>query len=147
MIAGIVRREEPQRTTSVPPASHTESSPTSNKSIPLPPRVPCRHQNYLYMTYHASENDIEPAKGDVLLSFSALELTVSVPPFIEFDWCGVSAILRALRKIWAKERHHHDPLRPRKPACPPMTVTLVTYPWGLFQFGRRQRYWRGRYPK
>jgi carbamoyl-phosphate synthase (ammonia) len=51
--------------------------------------------NYLYMTYHASENDIEPAKGGVIVLGSG---AYRIGSSIEFDWCGVSAI-RALRKM------------------------------------------------
>jgi hypothetical protein len=49
--------------------------------------------NYLYMTYHGIENDVEPSNGGVaVLGSGAYRIGSS----IEFDWCGVSAI-RALR--------------------------------------------------
>jgi carbamoyl-phosphate synthase large subunit len=51
--------------------------------------------NYLYMTYHGSENDIEPADGGVIVLGSG---AYRIGSSIEFDWCGVSAI-RALRKM------------------------------------------------
>lgn len=54
--------------------------------------------NYLYMTYHGSENDVESAEsGVVVLGSGAYRIGSS----IEFDWCGVSAI-RALRSMGYK---------------------------------------------
>jgi carbamoyl-phosphate synthase (ammonia) len=50
--------------------------------------------NYLYMTYHGTENDVEPSNGGVaVLGSGAYRIGSS----IEFDWCGVSAI-RAIRQ-------------------------------------------------
>mmetsp|Transcript_22159 Transcript_22159/g.33167 ORF Transcript_22159/g.33167 Transcript_22159/m.33167 type:complete len:904 (+) Transcript_22159:3-2714(+) len=49
--------------------------------------------NYLYMTYHGSENDVESANGGVIVLGSG---AYRIGSSIEFDWCGVSAI-RALR--------------------------------------------------
>jgi len=54
--------------------------------------------NYLYMTYHGTENDVEPSNGGVaVLGSGAYRIGSS----IEFDWCGVSAI-RSLRKLGYK---------------------------------------------
>mmetsp|Transcript_21822 Transcript_21822/g.24377 ORF Transcript_21822/g.24377 Transcript_21822/m.24377 type:complete len:1514 (-) Transcript_21822:105-4646(-) len=54
--------------------------------------------NYLYMTYHGDENDVEPSGGGVaVLGSGAYRIGSS----IEFDWCGVSAI-RSLRKMGYK---------------------------------------------
>lgn len=54
--------------------------------------------NYLYMTYHGSENDVEPSGGGVaVLGSGAYRIGSS----IEFDWCGVSAI-RTLRQMGYK---------------------------------------------
>jgi carbamoyl-phosphate synthase large subunit len=51
--------------------------------------------NYLYMTYHGAENDVEPSNGGVaVLGSGAYRIGSS----IEFDWCAVSAI-RSLRKM------------------------------------------------
>merc|ERR1719223_2734490 len=49
--------------------------------------------NYLYMTYHGTENDVEPAGGGIIVLGSG---AYRIGSSIEFDWCGVSAI-RALR--------------------------------------------------
>lgn len=49
--------------------------------------------NYLYMTYHGMENDVEPAGGGIVVLGSG---AYRIGSSIEFDWCGVSAI-RALR--------------------------------------------------
>jgi carbamoyl-phosphate synthase (ammonia) len=54
--------------------------------------------NYLYMTYHGSENDVEPADGGVIVLGSG---AYRIGSSIEFDWCGVSAI-RALRQMGYK---------------------------------------------
>jgi carbamoyl-phosphate synthase (ammonia) len=51
--------------------------------------------NYLYMTYHGSENDVEPAKAGVIVLGSGC---YRIGSSIEFDWCGVSCI-RTLRKL------------------------------------------------
>jgi len=51
--------------------------------------------NYLYMTYHGSENDVESANGGVIVLGSG---AYRIGSSIEFDWCGVSAI-RALRQM------------------------------------------------
>jgi len=54
--------------------------------------------NYLYMTYHGTENDVEAESGGVaVLGSGAYRIGSS----IEFDWCGVSAI-RSLRKMGYK---------------------------------------------
>ena len=54
--------------------------------------------NYLYMTYHGSENDVESANGGfIVLGSGAYRIGSS----IEFDWCGVSSI-RTLRKLGYK---------------------------------------------
>jgi carbamoyl-phosphate synthase (ammonia) len=50
--------------------------------------------NYLYMTYHGSEDDVEGNVGGVAIIGSG---AYRIGSSIEFDWCGVSAI-RALRK-------------------------------------------------
>lgn len=50
--------------------------------------------NYLYMTYHGIENDVESAEGGVAVIGSG---AYRIGSSIEFDWCGVSAI-RALRQ-------------------------------------------------
>ncbi len=50
--------------------------------------------NYLYMTYHGVENDVESAEGGVAVIGSG---AYRIGSSIEFDWCGVSAI-RALRQ-------------------------------------------------
>ena len=54
--------------------------------------------NYLYMTYHGMENDVEPANGGVIVLGSGC---YRIGSSIEFDWCGVSAI-RTLRKLGYK---------------------------------------------
>lgn len=54
--------------------------------------------NYLYMTYHATEDDIPTDnKGIMVLGSGCYRIGSS----IEFDWCGVSCI-RALRKMGYK---------------------------------------------
>jgi len=51
--------------------------------------------NYLYMTYHGSDNDVDPSDGGaIVLGSGAYRIGSS----IEFDWCGVSCI-RALRQM------------------------------------------------
>jgi len=51
--------------------------------------------NYLYLTYHADENDIKTGgKGAVVLGSGAYRIGSSV----EFDWCSVSCI-RTLREL------------------------------------------------
>jgi carbamoyl-phosphate synthase (ammonia) len=51
--------------------------------------------NYLYMTYHGMESDVESANGGtIVLGSGAYRIGSS----IEFDWCGVSAV-RTLRKL------------------------------------------------
>lgn len=54
--------------------------------------------NYLYMTYHGSENDVEPQDGGVMVLGSG---AYRIGSSIEFDWCGVSCI-RALRQMGYK---------------------------------------------
>lgn len=54
--------------------------------------------NYLYMTYHGSENDVESANGGVIVLGSG---AYRIGSSIEFDWCGVSSI-RALRNMGYK---------------------------------------------
>jgi len=54
--------------------------------------------NYLYMTYHGMDNDVEPANGGVMVLGSG---AYRIGSSIEFDWCGVSAI-RALRGMGYK---------------------------------------------
>lgn len=51
--------------------------------------------NYLYTTYHGSEDDVEPADGGVMVLGSG---AYRIGSSIEFDWCGVSAI-RTLRSL------------------------------------------------
>jgi len=51
--------------------------------------------NYLYMTYHGQENDVEPSNGGIIVLGSG---AYRIGSSIEFDWCGVSAI-RSLRKM------------------------------------------------
>jgi len=51
--------------------------------------------NYLYMTYHGNEDDIEGnTKSRIVLGSGSYRIGSSV----EFDWCGVSTI-RALRQM------------------------------------------------
>lgn len=53
------------------------------------------HTNYLYMTYHGSEDDIAGnTKSTIVLGSGSYRIGSSV----EFDWCGVSTI-RALRSM------------------------------------------------
>jgi carbamoyl-phosphate synthase (ammonia) len=54
--------------------------------------------NYLYMTYHGSEHDVEPANGGVMVLGSG---AYRIGSSIEFDWCAVSCI-RALRQMGYK---------------------------------------------
>ena len=54
--------------------------------------------NYMYMTYHGIENDIEPAEGGVIVLGSG---AYRIGSSIEFDWCAVSCI-RTLRHIGYK---------------------------------------------
>jgi carbamoyl-phosphate synthase (ammonia) len=54
--------------------------------------------NYLYMTYHGTEHDVEPANGGVIVLGSG---AYRIGSSIEFDWCGVSCI-RALRQMGYK---------------------------------------------
>jgi carbamoyl-phosphate synthase (ammonia) len=54
--------------------------------------------NYLYMTYHANEDDVEPANGGVIVLGSG---AYRIGSSIEFDWCAVSCI-RTLRKLGLK---------------------------------------------
>jgi len=54
--------------------------------------------NYLCMTYHGTENDVEPANGGVIVLGSG---AYRIGSSIEFDWCAVSAI-RTLRKMGYK---------------------------------------------
>jgi hypothetical protein len=51
--------------------------------------------NYLYMTYHGAEDDVEcNSKSRIVLGSGSYRIGSSV----EFDWCGVSTI-RALRQM------------------------------------------------
>jgi carbamoyl-phosphate synthase (ammonia) len=54
--------------------------------------------NYLYMTYHGSESDVESANGGAIVIGSG---AYRIGSSIEFDWCGVSCI-RTLRKLGYK---------------------------------------------
>jgi len=54
--------------------------------------------NYLYTTYHGSEDDVESANGGVMVLGSG---AYRIGSSIEFDWCGVSAI-RTLRSLGKK---------------------------------------------
>jgi len=54
--------------------------------------------NYLYMTYHGSESDVESANGGVVVLGSG---AYRIGSSIEFDWCGVSCI-RTLRQLGYK---------------------------------------------
>lgn len=54
--------------------------------------------NYLYMTYHGDENDVESANGGVIVLGSG---AYRIGSSIEFDWCAVSCI-RTLRKMGYK---------------------------------------------
>ena len=54
--------------------------------------------NYLYMTYHGTENDVDPADGGIMVLGSG---AYRIGSSIEFDWCGVSAI-RSLRQMGFK---------------------------------------------
>lgn len=51
--------------------------------------------NYLYMTYHGMESDVESSNGGVIVLGSGC---YRIGSSIEFDWCGVSAI-RTLRNL------------------------------------------------
>lgn len=51
--------------------------------------------NYLYTTYHGSEDDVDSANGGVIVLGSG---AYRIGSSIEFDWCGVSAI-RTLRQL------------------------------------------------
>lgn len=51
--------------------------------------------NYLYMTYHGSEDDVASSDGGVIVLGSG---AYRIGSSIEFDWCGVSSI-RTLRKV------------------------------------------------
>jgi carbamoyl-phosphate synthase/aspartate carbamoyltransferase/dihydroorotase len=46
------------------------------------------HNNYLYMTYNATEDDIEQGKGAVIILGSG---AYCIGSSVEFDWCAVSA--------------------------------------------------------
>lgn len=54
--------------------------------------------NYLYMTYHASEHDIEPESDSPILVLGSGPYTIGSS--VEFDWCAVNTLrtLRTLRK-------------------------------------------------
>ena len=54
--------------------------------------------NYLYMTYHGSEDDVTSANGGVIVLGSG---AYRIGSSIEFDWCAVSCI-RALRQMGYK---------------------------------------------
>merc|ERR1712176_49104 len=54
--------------------------------------------NYLYMTYHGNDDDVESQNGGVMVIGSG---AYRIGSSIEFDWCGVSCI-RALRQIGRK---------------------------------------------
>jgi hypothetical protein len=49
--------------------------------------------NYLYMTYHGTEDDVAPAAGSVMVLGGG---PYCIGSSVEFDWCAVSAI-RTLR--------------------------------------------------
>lgn len=51
--------------------------------------------NYLYMTYHGDESDVESANGGAIVIGSG---AYRIGSSIEFDWCGVSCI-RTLRQL------------------------------------------------
>lgn len=51
--------------------------------------------NYLYMTYHGTDDDVDSANGGIVVLGSG---AYRIGSSIEFDWCGVSAI-RALRDM------------------------------------------------
>ncbi len=53
--------------------------------------------NYLYLTYSASQNDVENSKGVIVLGSGVYRIGSSV----EFDWCAVRAV-RTLREQKAK---------------------------------------------
>lgn len=50
--------------------------------------------NYLYLTYHGGEHDIQPGKNSVAVLGSG---PYSIGSSVEFDWCSVQA-LKALKK-------------------------------------------------
>lgn len=52
--------------------------------------------NYLYMTYHACEHDIEPGKERPIMVLGSGPYTIGSS--VEFDWCAVNT-LRTLRKL------------------------------------------------
>lgn len=51
--------------------------------------------NYLYMTYHASEDDVKGNSNSLIVLGSG---SYRIGSSVEFDWCGVSTI-RALRQM------------------------------------------------
>ena len=71
--------------------------PVTKQIDTLSAEFPCE-TNYLYMTYHGTENDVEPAGGGIMVLGSG---AYRIGSSIEFDWCGVSAI-RALRQMGLK---------------------------------------------
>lgn len=71
--------------------------PVTKQIDTLSAEFPCE-TNYLYMTYHGTENDVEPADGGVMVLGSG---AYRIGSSIEFDWCGVSCI-RALRQMGLK---------------------------------------------
>jgi carbamoyl-phosphate synthase large subunit len=55
--------------------------------------------NYLYMTYHASEHDIEPSKEKPILVLGSGPYAIGSS--VEFDWCAVNTS-RTLREMGKK---------------------------------------------
>jgi len=64
--------------------------------------------NYLYLTYNGTENDVVPEndhKSVVVLGSGAYRIGSSV----EFDWCGVNALLTAKREGWRPIMINYNP--------------------------------------
>lgn len=64
--------------------------------------------NYLYLTYNGTENDIIPENDDrsvVVLGSGAYRIGSSV----EFDWCGVNALLTAKREGYRPIMINYNP--------------------------------------
>lgn len=53
------------------------------------------HTNYLYLTYHGSENDLSFSEQHVMVIGSGV---YRIGSSVEFDWCAVGCIME-LRKV------------------------------------------------
>ena len=54
------------------------------------------YTNYLYITYNATEHDLDPSNNAILVLGSGV---YRIGSSVEFDWCAVGCI-RELRKVW-----------------------------------------------